>query len=1300
MEADWELDSDNEGKRWSLGPAFDDAGQLSDDDLLTDLGSTAAIRGGDLLTDLNGTAIRDGDLTTSNLESTAVSGGFTSGVAGRDGQSSDASNGAGINRTSQANGASNLNGSLDYNGNSESSDRPGNEEALRSAGGIDGEAVSLRAADEGRESQVNFARANGSRDAGEQSVRVAAQLEVCAEQSGAGDVGGRREDTADGTHVAAVAPELAPHREERSAESTGPSVSSLAPDLAPEETSAGGLANGSGGWVGKEPAEGVREANGATDADEGRRGQGKSGSEESSAVNRSGEIRVGLKDIKRSGMGSNGGSGSFVASVSDRGSGSGIGGGKPSDKGRAVIGKAQVGSGVGARIQTGEAGGAGGGGGAGGRVEGGSGRMSVRQQSPRPSAAFASPTRSGPGTRGIAPGGGGSGGGGTRGAQGVVGRSPSEERRRANTGSPGSRGKSDSPARRGSPGSLGSVKRPDWASGIGPLTSSYSPELAGRKAGGGGMGGLGSLSLDRHSIAVTGRWSDPGWLGIRGRAGALGGAQGGVQGGAQGRVQGGALGGVRGTVGQSAERAVVAGKGSGRVGSPSGRRDAAPGTAGGKAGGRFEGADRAGVSGAAGRAGGSPLRRNGAAGGKAEERAGGVGGGRVGSNSTSASQSASHSASASTSGSAPVSAHPSVSSSPVVAPTPAPCDPPLTAFEAPQKSSHSQFASASALGSAPASAYPSVSSSPVVAPTPAPCDPPLTAAGVPPGIYEGMQGVSPAVNSASSSSDPSPDVVNTTSTFTSAAAAAAAGGGESNAAVAGSDRMGDTVSAVDRVGSVELEVGRDEGREEEREERTEEGREVDESVVEEREEDEGMTLQEIRGDKQAGTRDQDQVAEGWEKEEEEEGGKTDSLKTAERARVSPRELRVMPGPDVRGTNDTVGGRDDTVGGRDDKVGGRDDTRIRSRKANMLHLHTFPLPHHPCNPPHPISPFQHIDLRSQRIRSLKAHTLHLHTHVPSSFSSPPPSPLIPIPQSPSSAANEMDRYELRWGRAYSRREEERERREPSRERGRSMERSPRHPAFRADRVPVVRDGRVADARTNDEGHAERADRDAWLQESGRGPGAEGGNHCGGRVFHSPEERGRRRDERGRWLAFGEQSRGQGGSGGSVTRGENSPHNAVREETPEQGVEDKEEGSERSDEKAGIEGANEARTGGTGDAETEPAEAQAETSPVAVAELEAPPPGSRGRDDPYEEGRRTESSGRQELGGPEMSHRAWQAPYSRGKGKEERSRSAERERRLGGGRVGEFRPRGERQEQGEWSGGASHSAGRQQPRGEKG
>ncbi|CAI5975129.1 unnamed protein product [Closterium sp. NIES-64] len=159
---------------------------------------------------------------------------------------------------------------------------------------------------------------------------------------------------------------------------------------------------------------------------------------------------------------------------------------------------------------------------------------------------------------------------------------------------------------------------------------------------------------------------------------------------------------------------------------------------------------------------------------------------------------------------------------------------------------------------------------------------------------------------------------------------------------------------------------------------------------------------------------------------------------------------------------------------------------------------------------------------------------------------------------------------------------------------------------------------------------------------------------------------------------------------VARGENSPHNAVPEETPEQGAEDEEEGSGRSDQEGGIEGANEARTGGTGDAETEPAEAQAETSPVAVAESEAPSSGSRGRDDPHEEGRRTESSGWQELGGPEMSHRVRQAPNPRGKGKEERSRSPERERRLGGGRVVEFRPRGERQEQGDWSGGASHSA----------
>ncbi|CAI5971639.1 unnamed protein product [Closterium sp. NIES-64] len=167
----------------------------------------------------------------------------------------------------------------------------------------------------------------------------------------------------------------------------------------------------------------------------------------------------------------------------------------------------------------------------------------------------------------------------------------------------------------------------------------------------------------------------------------------------------------------------------------------------------------------------------------------------------------------------------------------------------------------------------------------------------------------------------------------------------------------------------------------------------------------------------------------------------------------------------------------------------------------------------------------------------------------------------------------------------------------------------------------------------------------------------------------------------------------GAGGSVARGENSPRNAIQEETLEQGAEDEEEGSGRSDEEARIEGANEARAGGTGGAEIEPTEAQAETGPVAVPELETPPPESRGRDDPHEEGRRTESSGRQELGGPEMSHRAWQAPNPCGKGKKEQSRLAERERRLGGGRVGEFRPCGEHQEQGEWSGVDAHSGGRQ-------
>ncbi|CAI5532581.1 unnamed protein product [Closterium sp. Naga37s-1] len=121
---------------------------------------------------------------------------------------------------------------------------------------------------------------------------------------------------------------------------------------------------------------------------------------------------------------------------------------------------------------------------------------------------------------------------------------------------------------------------------------------------------------------------------------------------------------------------------------------------------------------------------------------------------------------------------------------------------------------------------------------------------------------------------------------------------------------------------------------------------------------------------------------------------------------------------------------------------------------------------------------------------------------------------------------------------------------------------------------------------------------------------------------------------------------------------------------------------------------------GAADLTPAGTQPETSQAAVAESEALPPGSRDSDEPHRDGRHTESSGRQEHGGPETSGRTGRAPNPRSKEEEEGPRSAERERRFERGHVGAFRPRGERQEQREWGGGASQAAGQQQPRGGRG
>ncbi|CAI5998683.1 unnamed protein product [Closterium sp. NIES-65] len=112
---------------------------------------------------------------------------------------------------------------------------------------------------------------------------------------------------------------------------------------------------------------------------------------------------------------------------------------------------------------------------------------------------------------------------------------------------------------------------------------------------------------------------------------------------------------------------------------------------------------------------------------------------------------------------------------------------------------------------------------------------------------------------------------------------------------------------------------------------------------------------------------------------------------------------------------------------------------------------------------------------------------------------------------------MDKYELRWGRVFSRREEERARDKPSRERGRSLERSPRRPAFRADRVPVGGDRRAEgrpSVAAGGEGYAASADGDVWRRGHDRGDGYGSGDRRAVGVFRSPEERGRRRDERGR------------------------------------------------------------------------------------------------------------------------------------------------------------------------------------------
>ncbi|CAI7923266.1 unnamed protein product [Closterium sp. NIES-54] len=294
-----------------------------------------------------------------------------------------------------------------------------------------------------------------------------------------------------------------------------------------------------------------------------------------------------------------------------------------------------------------------------------------------------------------------------------------------------------------------------------------------------------------------------------------------------------------------------------------------------------------------------------------------------------------------------------------------------------------------------------------------------------------------------------------------------------------------------------------------------------------------------------------------------------------------------------------------------------------------------------------------------------------------------------------AASERDPYAP----AASRREKERPRREPSRERGRSWERSPRRPAFRADRVPSARDRRgegAEDVGAGVDGHAGGTDQNAWLRESARGTGVEGGSHRDAGVFHSPEDRGRRRDERGHWQGFEERLWGWGSNGSGDAREGGSQENAAQEVTQERDAE----GTERTQgppvEEADEEDGNEVQSEGTSKAEPGPAEERAGASQATVEESRTMLQESRDQDGSRGEGQRAEGSRRQERGARDKGARDAQAPSPHGKEEAERSRTPEKGQHHGEWRVGEFRPHIRRQDQEGRNGGGTRSPGRRQAR----
>ncbi|CAI7814183.1 unnamed protein product [Closterium sp. NIES-54] len=188
---------------------------------------------------------------------------------------------------------------------------------------------------------------------------------------------------------------------------------------------------------------------------------------------------------------------------------------------------------------------------------------------------------------------------------------------------------------------------------------------------------------------------------------------------------------------------------------------------------------------------------------------------------------------------------------------------------------------------------------------------------------------------------------------------------------------------------------------------------------------------------------------------------------------------------------------------------------------------------------------------------------------------------------------MDGYELRYGRTYGRREEEHAWRGHSRERGRSLERSPRRSAFRADQVTLVperRAGGSAQAGAGGSGSA-LAGSDPWRTEPRHGAGGDRGYRQEMGAYRSPEASYRRCKDRSRGRGLEELFSGREGDlnadGEEVDESTDTLQRSERDDEAEVGGGAQEEGaSEQRDMPAEATEANPAKageaeeTGGTG------------------------------------------------------------------------------------------------------------------------